>query len=224
MVPIIEKGLRTRSADVKRKAVQIVGNLAALTDPKDFIPHLDLLLPLVHQVLTDPVPEARAAAAKSLGGLVERLGEPTFPDLITSLLRTLKSENSAVDRQGAAQGLSEVLSGLGMERMEGLLPEIIENAHSSRSFVREGFMSLLVYLPVTFGQRFTPYLSRIIRPILDGLSDLEEMVRTASMKAGRMVINHYSNKAADLLLPELLTATFSESARIRVSTVGGAAV
>ncbi|KAG8875312.1 translational activator of GCN4 [Tulasnella sp. 331] len=219
VVPIIEKGLRTRSADVKRKAVQIVGNLAALTDPKDFIPHLDLLLPLVHQVLTDPVPEARAAAAKSLGGLVERLGEPTFPDLITSLLRTLKSENSAVDRQGAAQGLSEVLSGLGMERMEGLLPEIIENAHSSRSFVREGFMSLLVYLPVTFGQRFTPYLSRIIRPILDGLSDLEEMVRTASMKAGRMVINHYSNKAADLLLPELLTAMFSESARIRLSSV-----
>ncbi|KAG9005891.1 translational activator of GCN4 [Tulasnella sp. JGI-2019a] len=219
VVPIIEKGLRTRSADVKRKAVQIVGNLAALTDPKDFIPHLDLLLPLVHQVLIDPVPEARAAAAKSLGGLVERLGESTFPELISSLLRTLKSENSAVDRQGAAQGLSEVLSGLGMERMEGLLPDIIENAHSSRSFVREGFMSLLVYLPVTFGQRFTPYLSRIIRPILDGLSDLEEMVRTASMKAGRMVINHYSNKAADLLLPELLTAMFSESARIRLSSV-----
>lgn len=199
-------------------AVQIVGNLASLTDSKDFVPHLEVLLPHVHHVLVDPVPEARAAAAKSLGTLVERLGESTFPDLVSSLLQRLRTESSAVDRQGAAQGLSEVLSGLGMERMEGLLPQILENARSSRPFVREGFMSLLVFLPVTFGQRFAPYLSRIVQPILDGLSDAEELVRLASMKAGRMIINNYSRQATDLLLPQLQKTMFDESWRIRVCT------
>ena len=208
--------MKERGADTKKKAAQIVGNLASLTDSKDFVPYLDKLLPMVHQVLVDPVPEARATAAKALGTLVERLGEVHFPDLVPGLLRTLKTDTSGVDRQGAAQGLSEVLSGLGMERLEGLLPDIIANARSPRSTVREGFMSLLVYLPATFGSRFQPHLPKIIPPILSGLSDTEEYVREAAMRAGRMVISNYSTKAIDLLLPELENGMFDPGWRIRV--------
>ncbi|KAF9012742.1 armadillo-type protein [Cyathus striatus] len=210
VIPIIERGLRERGADIKKKAAQIVGNLASLTESKDFVPYLDELLPMVHQVLVDPVPEARATAAKALGTLVERLGEIHFPDL---------TDTSGVDRQGAAQGLSEVLSGLGMERLEGLLPDIIANARSPRPTVREGFMSLLVYLPATFGTRFQPHLPKIIPPILGGLSDNEEYVREAAMRAGRMVVTNYSSKAIDLLLPELEQGMFDPGWRIRQSSI-----
>ncbi|KAF9059496.1 armadillo-type protein [Rhodocollybia butyracea] len=219
VVPIIERGLRERGADTKKKAAQIVGNLASLTDSKDFVPYLSQLLPLVHVVLVDPVPEARATAAKALGTLVERMGEVHFPDLVPGLLRTLKTDTSGVDRQGAAQGLSEVLSGLGMERLEGLLPDIIANAQSPRATVREGFMSLLVFLPATFGTRFQPHLPKIIGPILSGLSDTEEYVREAAMRAGRMVITNYSNKAIDLLLPELERGMFDPGWRIRHASI-----
>ncbi|KAK1228592.1 translational activator of GCN4 [Marasmius sp. AFHP31] len=219
VIPIVDRGLRERGADTKKKAAQIVGNLASLTDSKDFIPYLSQLLPLVHVVLVDPVPEARATAAKSLGTLVERLGEVNFPDLVPGLLRILKTDTSGVDRQGAAQGLSEVLSGLGMERLEGLLPDIIANAQSPRATVREGFMSLLVFLPATFGTRFQPHLPKIISPILNGLSDTEEYVRDAAMRAGRMVITNYSNKAIDLLLPELEQGMFNPGWRIRHASI-----
>ncbi|KAG8765019.1 translational activator of GCN4, partial [Serendipita sp. 397] len=219
VIPIIERGLRERSAETKRKATQIVGQMAGLTDSKDFIPYLPRLLPLVHIVLVDPVPEARATAAKALGTLVERLGEGQFPDLVQDLLRTLRSDTSGVDRQGAAQGLSEVLSGLGMERLEGLLPDIISSASSPRAYVREGFMSLLVYLPATFGTRFQPHLSKIIPPILRGLADNEEYVREASMKAGRMIVVNYSSRAVDLLLPELEQGIFDPGWRIRQSSI-----
>lgn len=215
-MPIIERGLRERGSEVKKKAAQIVGNLASLTESKDFVPYLAQLLPLVHIVLVDPVPEARATAAKALGTLVERLGEVHFPDLVPNLLRTLKTSTSSVDRQGAAQGLSEVLSGLGMERLEGLLPDIIANAQSPRSTVKEGFMSLLVFLPATFGTRFQPHLPKIVAPILGGLSDSEESVRETAMRAGRMVITNYSTKAIDLLLPELEQGLFDPGWRIRV--------
>ncbi|KAF8740425.1 ARM repeat-containing protein, partial [Rhizoctonia solani] len=219
LIPIIVRGLKERSSDTKRKAVQIVGNLSSLTDSKDFIPYLSQLMPLVHIVLVDPVPEARATAAKALGTLIERLGEANFPDMVENLLQTLKTDTSGVDRQGAAQGLSEVLSGLGMERMEGLLPEVIASISSPRPYVREGFMSLLVYLPATFGHRFTPHLSRIIPPILSGLADSEESVRSASMKAGRMIVTNYSSKAIDLLLPELEKGMFDSGWRIRHSSI-----
>jgi hypothetical protein len=217
VIPIVERGLKERGSETKKKAAQIVGNLASLTDSKDFVPYLDELLPMLHQVLVDPVPEARATAAKSLGTLVERLGEGHFPDLVPGLLRTLKTDTSGVDRQGAAQGLSEVLSGLGMERLEGLLPDILANTRSPRATVREGFMSLLVYLPATFGTRFSPHLPKIIPPILSGLSDSEEYVREAAMRAGRMVVTNYAHKAIDLLLPELERGMFDAGWRIRVS-------
>ncbi|CAK9164334.1 unnamed protein product [Ilex paraguariensis] len=109
LVPIVHRGLRERSADTKKKASQIVGNMCSLvTEPKDMIPYIGLLLPEVKKVLVDPIPEVRSVAARALGSLVKGMGEENFPDLVPWLLDTLKSDSSNVERSGAAQGLSEV--------------------------------------------------------------------------------------------------------------------
>lgn len=220
MIPVIDRGLRERGAQVQKDAARIVGNLSSLTDSKDFVPYLESLVPLIRAVLVSPVPDARATAAKSLGTLVERLGEIHFVNLVPSLLDVLKSDLSSVDRQGSAQGLAEVLAGLGVERMEALLPEVINNAQSSRrSTIRESHILLLIYLPATFGLRFSPYLGRIIPPILGGIADDSDTVRDASMRAGRMIIANYSNRAVDLLLPELEIGLFDDNWRIRLSSI-----
>lgn len=219
VIPIIDRGLKERSATIQKDAARIVGNLAGLTDSKDFVPYLGKLIPMVRMVLISPVPEARAVAAKALGTLVERMGEVHFVDLVPSLLGVLRSDATGVDRQGAAQGLAEVLAGLGMERMENLLPEIINSASDPKPYVREGHISLLIYLPATFGHRFAPHLGRIIPPILSGIADEAETVREASMRAGRMIIANYSSKAVDLLLPHLETGLFDEAWRIRMSSL-----
>ncbi|KAM0756603.1 ARM repeat-containing protein [Meredithblackwellia eburnea MCA 4105] len=219
IIPILDRGLRERSADIKRKASAIVGNMATLTAAEDIIPYLSQLVPLLRGVLIDPVPEARSTAAKSLGGLVERLGENNFPDLMDTLMAVLKSPSSGVDQQGAAQGVSEILAGLGTERLEGVLPTILANTSSPRAYVREGHISLLVFLPATFGERFSPYLGRIIQPVLSGLADDSDFVREASMRAGRMIVANHSTKAIDLLLPELELGMFDVSWRIRQSSV-----
>ena len=52
---------------------------------------------MVHLMLVDPIPEACATAAETLGTLVERLEEVHFPDLVPGLLRTLKTETSSID-------------------------------------------------------------------------------------------------------------------------------
>lgn len=217
LIPILDRGLRERSADIKRKSAAIIGNFATLTEAKDLVPYLSQLVPLVREVLVDPVPEARTTAAKSLGGLVERLGEDNFPDLIDTLMAMLKVPSSGVDQQGAAQGVSEILAGLGTDRLEDLLPTILANTSSPRTYVREGHISLLVFLPVTFGDRFSPYLGRIIQPVLGGLADDSDFVREASMRAGRMIVANHSSKAIELLLPELERGLFDEAWRIRQS-------
>ena len=218
VVRILERGLGNRSA-TKRKAAQIIGSLAHLTDRKDVTPHLPILVAGLRAAAVDPVPATRATASKALGSLVEKLGEDTLPDLIPSLMTTLKSDTGAGDRLGSAQALSEVLAGLGTGRLEETLPTILQNVTSSKATVREGFMSLFIYLPVCFGNSFVNYLSKIIPPILSGLADDIESIRETSLRAGRLLVKNFATKAIDLLLPELDRGLSDDNYRIRLSSV-----
>jgi hypothetical protein len=215
---ILERGLGDRSA-TKRKAAQIIGSLAHLTERKDLISHLPKLVAGLRLAIVDPVPTTRATASKALGSLIEKLGEDALPDLIPSLMSTLKSDTGAGDRLGSAQALSEVLAGLGTTRLEETLSTILQNVSSSKPSVREGFMSLFIFLPACFGNSFSPYLSKIIPPILSGLADDIEAIRETSLRAGRLLVKNFSSKAIDLLLPELEHGLADDSHRIRLSSV-----
>ncbi|KAJ5485375.1 eIF-2-alpha kinase activator GCN1 [Penicillium diatomitis] len=218
VVRILERGLADRSA-TKRKSAQIIGSLAHLTERKDLIAHLPIIVAGLNMAIVDPVPTTRATASKALGSLIEKLGEDALPDLIPNLMNTLKSDTGAGDRLGSAQALSEVLAGLGTTRLEETLPTILQNVSSSKPAVREGFMTLFIFLPACFGNSFANYLSKIIPPILAGLADDIESIRETSLRAGRLLVKNFATKAIDLLLPELERGLADDSYRIRLSSV-----
>ncbi|EXJ86414.1 hypothetical protein A1O3_03365 [Capronia epimyces CBS 606.96] len=218
VVRILERGLNDRSA-TKRKAAQIIASLAHLTEKRDIVTHLPILVSGLRLASIDPVPATRATASKALGSLVEKLGEDAFPDLIPSLMSSLRTDTGASDRLGAAQALSEVLAGLGTVRLEETLPTILQNVASPRPTVREGFMTLFIFLPACFGNSFANYLAQIIPAILSGLADDVEVIRETSLRAGRLLVKNFASKAIDLLLPELQRGLADDSYRIRLSSV-----
>ncbi|CAN6724947.1 unnamed protein product [Malus baccata var. baccata] len=212
LVPIVHRGLRERSAGTKKKAAQIVGNMCSLvTEPKDMIPYIGLLLPEVKKVLVDPIPEVRSVAARALGSLIRGMGEDHFPDLVPWLFDTLKSDNSNVERSGAAQGLSEtfdpiqVLAALGTEYFELALPDIIRNCSHQK----------VSYLPRSLGVQFQNYLQQVLPAILDGLADENESVCEAALGAGHILVEHYATTSLPLLLPVVEDGIFNDSWRIR---------
>ncbi|WCJ36197.1 eIF-2-alpha kinase activator GCN1 [Euphorbia peplus] len=220
LVPIVHRGLRERSAETKKKAAQIAGNMCSLvTEPKDMIPYIGLLLPEVKKVLVDPIPEVRSVAARAIGSLIRGMGEENFPDLVPWLFDTLKSDASNVERSGAAQGLSEVLSALGTEYFEHVLPDIIRNCSHQRASVRDGYLTLFKYLPRSLGVQFQNYLQQVLPAILDGLADENESVREAALGAGHVLVEHYAITSLPLLLPAVEDGIFNDSWRIRQSSV-----
>ncbi|XP_071922276.1 protein ILITYHIA-like isoform X1 [Coffea arabica] len=246
LVPIVHRGLRERSAETKKKAAQIVGNMCSLvTEPKDMIPYIGLLLPEVKkvpfhltslimwlndefwmfylfqikQVLVDPIPEVRTVAARALGSLIKGMGEENFPDLVSWLLDTLKSDGSNVERSGAAQGLSEVLAALGTNYFEDILPDIIRNCSHQKAPVRDGYLTLFRYFPRSLGVQFQNYLQQVLPAILDGLADENESVRDAALSAGHVLVEHYATTSLPLLLPAVEDGIFNDSWRIRQSSV-----
>jgi hypothetical protein len=85
-VPIVHRGLRERGVETKKKAAQIVGNMSSLvTEPKDMIPYISLLLPEVKKVvlclcLLHHTSEVKCATADS--SLFVDSIECSFPCLI----------------------------------------------------------------------------------------------------------------------------------------------
>ncbi|KAL3370936.1 hypothetical protein AABB24_007783 [Solanum stoloniferum] len=220
LVPIVHRGLRERSAETKKKAAQIAGNMCSLvTEPKDMVPYIGLLLPEVKKVLVDPIPEVRSVAARAIGSLIRGMGEENFPDLVPWLLDTLKSDGNNVARSGAAQGLSEVLAALGMEYFENILPDIVRNCSHQKASVRDGHLALFRYLPRSLGVQFQNYLQQVLPAILDGLADENESVREAALSAGHVLVEHYATTSLPLLLPAVEEGIFNDNWRIRQSSV-----
>merc|ERR550532_290510 len=164
--PLVQRALKERTAEMKIKGAQIVGSMVLLIkDAKDIQPYLPILLPQLKVILLDPIPDVRATAAKAFGTLANGLPEDMLPDVLPWLFNMLRSSESAVERSGAAHGLSEVLMAMGTDRIEKLLPDILANASNkdASSEVREGYLGLFVYLPVAMGESFEPYIAEVLQ-------------------------------------------------------------
>ncbi|XP_062399503.1 stalled ribosome sensor GCN1 [Sardina pilchardus] len=221
IMPIVQRAFQDRSTDTRKMAAQIIGNMYSLTDQKDLSPYLPSVIPGLKTSLLDPVPEVRTVSAKALGAMVKGMGESCFDDLLPWLMETLASEQSSVDRSGAAQGLAEVIAGLGVEKLDKLMPDVVQTASKVdiASHVRDGYIMMFIYLPLTFGDKFTPYVGPIIPCILKALADENEYVRDTALRAGQRIISMYAETAIALLLPELEQGLFDDLWRIRFSSV-----
>jgi len=65
-------------------------------------------------------------------------------------------------------GLSEVVGGLGVEKLHSLMPDIMQTATRTdiSPHVRDGYIMMFIYLPVVFTDDFLPYVGPIIPAIL----------------------------------------------------------
>ncbi|CAL1534334.1 unnamed protein product [Lymnaea stagnalis] len=221
IMPVIQRAFQDRTTDTRKMAAQIMGNMYSLTDQKDLSPYLPSVIPGLKQCLLDPVPEVRTVSARALGAMVRGMGENTYQDLLPWLMEKLVSEQSSVDRSGAAQGLSEVIGGMGEDKLKKLMGDIIQTAERSdlMPHVRDGYIMTYIYLPSVFGSTFVQYVGPILPSILQALADENEFVRDTALRAGKRIINQYAETAVELLLPELERGLFDDNWRIRNSSV-----
>ena len=120
-----------------------MGNICSMiADAKIIIPYFPQMLPGLQNCLIDPIPDVRATSAKALGSLVRGVGEAELPELTPWLMQTLKTEESPVERCGAAQGLAEVGLALGGDRLN----EIISAVILMRDSVRAAHRGYLLFL------------------------------------------------------------------------------
>lgn len=220
LVPVLQRGLKDRSADVKRKAALITGNTCSMiSEAKDLLPYLSVILPGLKATCVDPIPDVRATAAKALSALVQGMGEDKVGDIVPWLIETLKADSSSSERSGGAQALSEVLVVLGVLRASSVVGDLLPLAAHPKGSVREGVLWVLCFLPGAMGRDFAPIIPLALPVVLAGLSDEVEAVREVALRSGQVLVSTHGKTHADQLLPALEDGLFDDNWRIRQSSV-----
>ena len=222
LIPVLQRGLKDKSGTAKRQSVLIVGNLVTMcNDPKDFVPYVPTLLPGLKATLLDPIPDVRTTASKSVGSLVRGLGTSQLGDLETWLHEALKSEDgSAVERSGAAQGLSELIVAQGKDvALSVTREEIIPLSKHPSASIREGVLWVLTFMPNVLGQGYAELIDAALPPLLKGLSDESEPVREVAMRAGRVLIRSLGKSHTSKILPSLEDGLLNDDYRIRMASL-----
>jgi len=210
-----------------------------ISETKDLIPYLPLLVPDLQSALLDPIPDVRSTSAKAMGSLTRSLGDHFETELRPWLLGQLRNPNcSSAERSGAAQGLTEVLIASGSSAVDDCIKnEILPLRSHPESSTREGVLwyvsivseemplksnpsfRVLSFFPPALGQGFTPFIDISLPALIGGLSDESEPVRDVALRAGRVLIRSHGKVHVDKILPSLEDGLASEDHRIRKSSL-----
>src|SRR5690242_5731409 len=107
---------------------------------------------------------------------------------------------SSVQSFGAAQGMAELLSSYGIEKVNSILPKLLKQLGNSNPLVRESFCQIFVYLPKALNEEFPQIMDQIIPPLLEALGDDSEPVRSVALRAIKIMIYMFHKSDYNTLL------------------------
>lgn len=220
IIPIVDYNLKVQSESLKKMAAHVIGSVANLiVNPTDIYQYIDIIIPNLKIALFDAIPECRNAMAKAIGALTKNLGLSYLNEMMSWLSTFLENNSETVERSGSAQAYSEILVAFGETFIEQQLPHIVSKIQDNNHIVKEGYLSIFVFLPGCLTERFEKYFELIFPLIIEGFSDDHENVRNVSNKIFEICIKLYAKRNTKQLVDPLLVRLFDTNWRIRNSSI-----
>lgn len=191
-----------------------------MKEPADIVVYLKSLTESLIVALADILPEVRATAAKAIGRITQKLGLANSEHLIQTLIKVIESEQStAIGRTGCAQALCEALYNLGLDQIELNFSNIVAKAVDKRDWIREGYLGMLVFLPLVLDQNYERYISQTLRAAIESIAHTNEGIRNLAIKTVKTIIQKFAEKNMNQILKSLFDGMFSDSGLKRNSSV-----
>ena len=220
IIPIIDYNLKAQNIELKIMSAHILGSLQVLIqDQNDLIQYMDIIVPDLKIALFDSDPNCRNEISKAVGALTKSLGPKYLTEMMKWLEGYLETESDTVHRSGAAQGYAEILVSFDESYIDKHLMRIINKIQDGDHIIKEGYLSVFVFLPGCLGDKFEKYFELIFPLIIEAFSDDHENVRNVSNKIFEICIKIFARKNTTQLVEPLLDRLFSENWRIRNSSI-----
>ena len=220
IIPIIDYNLKSQNDLLKRQSSHIIGSLPNIvSNNDDIIQYKEIIVSNLKAALFDSNPECRNTIAKSIGALTKTLGPDYLEDMIKYLVSFLEKESETVQRSGAAQAYAEIIVSFGENYIDKHLMHLISKIQEGNHVIKEGYLSIFVFLPGCLGDKFEKYFELIFPLIIEAFSDEHENVRNVSNKIFEICIKLYAKKNTKQLIDPLLIRLFDPNWRIRNSSI-----
>ena len=220
IIPILDYNLKSENSELKRISAHILGSIQVLLkDQNDLIQYIDIIVPDIKIALFDSDPNCRNEISKAVGALTKSLGPAYLTEMMNWLESFLEKETDTVKRSGAAQGYAEILVSFEESFTDKYLMRLINKIQDGNHIIKEGYLSVFVFMPGCLGDKFEKYFELIFPLIIECFSDEHENVRNVSNKIFEICIKIFARKNATQLVEPLLERLFSENWRIRNSSI-----
>ena len=191
-----------------------------IKDAEDLLVYIPSLTESIILSLSDILPEVRATTAKAVGRLCSKLGLEKSDPMIQGLRKVIEKESTpSIERAGCSQALCEALYSFGLEHIENNFRTIYQGTLDKREHVREGFLSMLVYLPVILDNHFEKYIAETLNGAIDSIAHTNENIRNLAIKIVKTIIQKFSENNMPQILKSLFDGMFSDSYLKRNSSV-----
>ena len=220
IIPILDYNLKSQNVELKRMSAHILGSIQVLIqDQNDLIQYMDIIVPDIKIALFDSDPNCRNEISKAVGALTKSLGPVYLTEMMKWLEGFLEKDSDTVKRSGAAQGYAEILVSFEESYIDKYLMRLINKIQEGDHIIKEGYLSVFVFMPGCLGDKFEKYFELIFPLIIECFSDEHENVRNVSNKIFEICIKIFARKNTTQLVEPLLDRLFSENWRIRNSSI-----
>lgn len=115
--------------------------------------------------MKDISPDVRGYSSKALRSLTTK-----YPKLanfvLNKLKKTLMEPNTiSIEKAGNSQAFAEILGILDIQILHGIFENMLDLTMDNRMHVRESFLSVFVYLPIVFGDKYKKYVKQTVEKV-----------------------------------------------------------
>jgi hypothetical protein len=220
IVPVVATGCRSQDMKIRTNSLRVAGHLAEISVGAALAAFADSLVDPLLAGISDPTPQIRAIAAKSLSSIVPCFDAAKFEEIMSRLLTEMTEQRTFSERQGNAQAIASLMKTQGIRSLHEKLAEFVNLAKSSpRIAVREGYVSLLGFLSHFFGDEFSSCYEVTIEAVLDACADANDAIRTVGLRSASLIAKTFSRTRPGLILTPFFGCALKENWRHRLCAV-----
>jgi len=221
IVPIVAYGCRSTNQNCKSQAIQLVGHLPAIASEGCLLPFSDELIEPLLSCISDSAPNIRAISTKSLSNIIKALPISIYNSIMERLLSSMSQEISFAGTQGISMAIALLIKTQGVEELKEKINDFVYKASNNSDLkVREGYVSLLGYLPFYFGSEdFSDCYDLTVNAVLDACADQSDSIRTVGLRSASLISKTFAISKPDLILTAYFSCAQRENWRHRLCSI-----
>ena len=215
IIPILDYNLKSQNDKLKKMASHILGSLPEILINKfDLNKYENILIPDLKICLFESSPETRNEISKTFGKLYEIFNSKE--EIKSFIIKYLENEREINQLTACAQLFSEILFN-DKKNLKENLNKIIEKIKNGNDLIKEGYLSIFVFLPNCFESKenFYEIFDLIFDIIIKHFSEKNENIRKITTKIYEIFIKLISEKNVNKLIFPLLDNFYNENDLIR---------